>query len=140
MHNSARLLANGFDQSYTSSMTLPLSLRHSTLVTSLRHSAARAQNHEKGWPMVKHMAAAIVLVLVALGCGAARADDSHMMTKERLLPLLGKPDVIIIDVRTNYDWDHSKAKIKGAAREEGMKFGSWMKKYPKDKTIVLYCA
>ncbi len=54
--------------------------------------------------------------------------------------MLGKPDVIIIDVRTNYDWDKSKEKIKGAVREEGTKFNSWMKKYPKDKTIVLYCA
>jgi rhodanese-related sulfurtransferase len=92
--------------------------------------------------MVKHVAATVVLMLIALsyGYGAARADDGHMMTKEQLLSMLGKPDVIIIDVRTNYDWDHSDVKIKGAVREEGMKFGSWMKKYPKDKTIVLYCA
>jgi rhodanese-related sulfurtransferase len=90
--------------------------------------------------MVKHVAATVVLLLIALSYGGARADDGHMMTKEQLLPLLGKPTVIIIDVRTNYDWDHSNAKIKGAVREEGMKFGSWMTKYPKDKTIVLYCA
>jgi rhodanese-related sulfurtransferase len=90
--------------------------------------------------MVKHVAATVVLVLIALSYGAARANDSHMMTDEQLLSMLGKPDVVIIDVRTNYDWDHSNAKIKGAVREEGMKFGSWMKKYPKDKTIVLYCA
>lgn len=90
--------------------------------------------------MVKRLAAAVVLVLIAFVCGAARADDVKEMTKEQLLPLLGKPDVIVIDVRTNYDWDHSNAKIKGAVREEGMKFGTWMKKYPKDKTIVLYCA
>jgi rhodanese-related sulfurtransferase len=62
------------------------------------------------------------------------------MTKEQLLPMLGKSDVIIIDVRSKYDWDESKVKIKGAVREDGLKFGSWMKKYPKDKTIVLYCA
>ncbi len=74
-------------------------------------------------------------------CAAPRERTMpQVMTKEQLLPLLGKPDVIIIDVRTNYDWDHSKVKIKGAVREEGMKFGSWMNKYPKDKTIVLYCA
>lgn len=92
--------------------------------------------------MVKRVASAVVglLVLVAFAYGAARADDQHMMTKEQLRPLLGKPDVVVIDVRTNYDWDNSKTKIKGAVREEGMKFGSWMNKYPKDKTIVLYCA
>ena len=89
--------------------------------------------------MKKYLVTAAVLLLVALTYCLARADDPHMMTKEQLLPLLGKPNVIVIDVRTNYDWDNSKRKIKGAVREEGMKFASWMNKYPKDKTIVLYC-
>lgn len=34
----------------------------------------------------------------------------------------------------------SKVKIKGAVREEGMKFGCLINKYPKDETIVLYRA
>jgi len=90
--------------------------------------------------MVKCAASTVLLVFLALAYGVARADDTHTITKEQLRPMLGKPDVIIIDVRTNYDWDNSKAKIPGAVREEGMKFASWMKKYPKDKTLVLYCA
>ena len=48
-----------------------------------------------------------------------RADDTHTMTKEQLLPMLGKSDVIIIDVRTKYDWDNSKVKIPGAVRGRG---------------------
>jgi len=90
--------------------------------------------------MARHAAATVMLALIALACGYARAGDDHSMTKEQLLPLLGKADVIIIDVRTNYDWDKSKSKIKGAVREEGMKFASWINKYPKDKTLVFYCA
>lgn len=90
--------------------------------------------------MLKYFVSTILLVFVALAYSPVRADDSHMMTKEQLLPLLGKSDVIIIDVRAKYDWDESKVKIKGAIRQDGLKFGSWMKKYPKDKTIVLYCA
>jgi len=89
--------------------------------------------------MVKYVVSTIMLALIVLTFSVVRADNEHMMTKEQLRPLLGKSDVIIIDVRTNYDWDSSKVKIPGAVREEGMKFGSWMKKYPKDKTIVLYC-
>jgi rhodanese-related sulfurtransferase len=89
--------------------------------------------------MLKSLASIVFLALIVL-VGVAKADDPLVMTKEQLLPLLGKPDIIIIDVRTNYDWDSSKVKIKGAVREEGMKFTSWMKKYPKDKTIVFYCA
>jgi rhodanese-related sulfurtransferase len=90
--------------------------------------------------MLKSLVSTVLLVLIALAYGFARADDGHTMTKEHLRSMLGKPDVIIIDVRTNYDWDNSKVKIPGAVREEGMKFGSWMNKYPKDKTIILYCA
>jgi rhodanese-related sulfurtransferase len=90
--------------------------------------------------MVKYVVSTILLVLFALAYVPARADDAHTMTKEQLLSMLGKSDVIIIDVRSKYDWDESKVKIKGAERQDGLKFGSWMKKYPKDKTIVLYCA
>jgi rhodanese-related sulfurtransferase len=90
--------------------------------------------------MVKYVVSTILLALVVFAFGLAKADDTHSMTKEQLLPMLGKSDVIIIDVRSKYDWDESKVKIKGAVREDGLKFGSWMKKYPKDKTIVLYCA
>jgi len=90
--------------------------------------------------MVKYVASLAMLALVALAFGVAGADDSHALTKEQLRSMLGKPDVIIIDVRTNYDWDNSKVKIPGAVKEEGMKFASWMNKYPKDKTIILYCA
>ena len=90
--------------------------------------------------MARHIVSTVVLVLIALAYGVAWGDDAHVMTKEKLRGMLGKPDVIIIDVRTNYDWDNSKVKIPGAVREEGMKFASWMNKYPKDKTIVLYCA
>lgn len=99
------------------------------------------QNHKKECAcMVKHVVSAVLMILIALMYGIAKADDVHMMKKEQLLPMLGKSDVIIIDLRTKYDWDNAKVKIRGAVREEGMKFGSWMNKYPKDKIIVLYCA
>ncbi len=90
--------------------------------------------------MTKYVVSAVLLVLIIFAYTIVKADDAHMMTKEQLLPLLGKADIIVIDLRTKYDWDSSKVKIKGAVREESMKFGSWMNKYPKDKTIILYCA
>jgi rhodanese-related sulfurtransferase len=90
--------------------------------------------------MVKYVVSTILLALIVFTFGFARADDTHSMTKEQLLPMLGKSDVIIIDVRSKYDWDESNVKIEGAVREDGFKFGAWMKKYPKNKTIVIYCA
>jgi rhodanese-related sulfurtransferase len=89
--------------------------------------------------MAKQVILVILLILAALLPMQSRADDSHAMTKEQLKALLGNPDLTVIDVRTKYDWDTSKVKILGAVREESMKFSSWMNKYPKDKTIVLYC-
>jgi len=90
--------------------------------------------------MAKYLVSTVALLLIVIVCGTSNADVAFMMTKEQLRPLLGKSDVIVIDVRTNYYWDKSDVKIKGAVREETIKFGSWMNKYPKDKTIVLYCA
>ena len=90
--------------------------------------------------MLRCRVSTLALALVVLLCGVVRADDTHMMTKEQLLSILEDPNVLVIDVRTKYDWDSSKAKIKGAVKEEGMRFGSWMNKYPKSNTIVLYCA
>ena len=49
-------------------------------------------------------------------------------------------DFVIIDVRSDHDWQDSNTKIKGAVRENPSKLDSWINNYPKDKTIVLYCA
>ena len=70
----------------------------------------------------------------------ALAEDVPRMTKEELKELMDKPDVIIIDVRANVDWLGSNLKIKGAVREDPRKVNSWIEKYSKDKTFVLYCS
>ncbi len=90
--------------------------------------------------MAKYVLPFVLLFIVFFAWTAEKTDDTRLITAAQLLPMLGKPDLIIIDVRTSYEWDKSKVKIKGVVREEGMKFGSWMNKYSKDKTIVLYCA
>lgn len=61
------------------------------------------------------------------------------ITKEELRPTLGNPNLIILDVRTNWHWKGSKTKILGAFCESPIKdIKSWAHKYPKEKTIVLY--
>jgi predicted sulfurtransferase len=70
----------------------------------------------------------------------AQTEEIPRMTKEDLKGMLGKPEVIVIDVRSKADWDGSKLKIKGAVREDPKKVASWMDKYSKDKVIVFYCA
>ncbi len=62
------------------------------------------------------------------------------ITKEELKGMIGNPNVIIIDVRTNAGWSESKLKIKGAVREDPTQVKSWIEKYPPDKIFVFYCS
>jgi rhodanese-related sulfurtransferase len=62
------------------------------------------------------------------------------MTKEELKAKLGDPNFIVVDVRFGADWTGSDLKIKGAVREDPGAVESWANKYPKDKTLVFYCA
>ena len=68
------------------------------------------------------------------------AADAPRIEKEKLKDLLGKPELILIDLRAGADWKASTQKIKGAVREDPDQVDTWMKKYPKDKTLVFYCA
>ena len=68
------------------------------------------------------------------------AADVARMSKDELRGMLGSPDLMIIDVRTEKEWRKSDKKILGATWEDADEFASWDAKYPKDKTIVLYCS
>ncbi len=84
-------------------------------------------------------AAGLILLLgIQLACAAEKV---LRMSKEELKGILGKPEVIVLDVRSGADWKKSDQKIQGAVREDpDQPAKTWAEKYPKDKTIVLYCA
>ena len=80
-------------------------------------------------------------VILALFAQPALTAEVPRMTKEELKSLLGNPGIIILDVRAGFDWDDSEWKIPGAVREDPRKeVRSWGGKYPKEKTLILYCA
>jgi hypothetical protein len=82
-----------------------------------------------------------VMVLFSVGAKAAPApEDVLRMTIDDLKAQLTNPDLAIVDVRSTHDWEGATTLIKGAVREDPMKLGQWIEKYPKEKTIVLYCA
>lgn len=83
---------------------------------------------------------ALSLLLCASPATMVHAQDAQRITVEELRGMLGKPDVVVLDVRADRDWNSSDSKIQGAVREEPMKAASWALRYPKDKTYVLYCA
>ena len=80
-----------------------------------------------------------LFVVLAWGTSSWGAEVPKI-TKEDLKAILGTPDVIIVDVRTNAGWNESKLKIKGAVREDPIQATLWAGKYPKDKTLVFYCS
>ncbi len=86
----------------------------------------------------------ITAALIILGLGtqlACASDKAARMSKEELKEILGKPDVVVLDVRAGSDWKNSDQKVLGAVREDPNEPAkSWAEKYPKDKTVVLYCA
>jgi hypothetical protein len=86
------------------------------------------------------MAIIMVFAVVALFASPALAQDVKRMSIEELKGMLGNPDLVIVDVRRDGDWTKDKNKIKGAVREDPEKVDTWMSKYPKDKTLVFYCA
>jgi predicted sulfurtransferase len=79
-------------------------------------------------------------MVVTFAITAMAQEDVPRMTKEELKAMLDSPDLVVVDVRMGKDWKASELKIKGAVREDTAEFESWAEKYPKDKTLVLYCA
>lgn len=66
------------------------------------------------------------------------AEEIPRMTKEELKPLLGSPEVVVLDVRL--DGGTAPTKIAGAVYENPDKVADWSFRYPKENRIVLYCS
>lgn len=83
----------------------------------------------------------IIALGASIGCVSATtatSKDVSRITKQELRSMLDDPDVIILDVRPEQQWKASELKIRGAIYENPKKVGSWARKYPKDKTLILY--
>jgi rhodanese-related sulfurtransferase len=85
-----------------------------------------------------YLLACLIVIFAASLVGGA--EGITVISKDQLKEDLTKPDVIVIDVRTDHDWDSSQWKIQGAQRQSPNEDKAWMGKYSKDKKIVLYCA
>ena len=90
---------------------------------------------------LKHFVLTLTLLSLALlWISSVAAADIARMTKEELKAMMDNPKVVIVDVRTNPEWNTGKVKIKGAVREDPTKVQSWIEKYSSDKTFVFYCS
>jgi rhodanese-related sulfurtransferase len=69
------------------------------------------------------------------------AEDVPLITKEQLVAMLGKPDLVILDVRLGSDYFSSDLKIKRSVRlNMGGPICGTALVYPKSNTFVIYCA
>ena len=115
-----------------------------------RSKIAKKAMGKEGWKMISLRLRMIIALafISALIFGCAKMPPAKgqtvevpRITKEELEAMLGNPDVIILDVRVEGEWDKSKSKIQGAIHEDSTQgIQSWAEKYPKDKTFVLYCS
>jgi len=83
----------------------------------------------------------LLVAMAALGVGlAAAGDEAPRIGKDDVKAGLGATDTSIIDVRAAADWSGSTLKIKGAVREDPRDIDGWASSFPKDRTLILYCA
>lgn len=81
----------------------------------------------------------LFLVLTFFTPLAIFAGSVPKMTVDELKSQLGAENLVVLDVRLGKDWSSSEFKIKSAVRIEGGDLSA-ATSYPKDKTLVLYCA
>jgi hypothetical protein len=73
------------------------------------------------------------------GRGPASVEQVPRLTKEIVKEMLGKPDVVIVDVRYIKQYEQSDKKIPGAVFVEPENFEEFVKNHPqKDAAFVLY--
>lgn len=81
----------------------------------------------------------LLLTLSLLSGPSIFAASVPTLDKDELKSLLGTENLVILDVRTGRDWSSSEFKIENAVRMADADL-SVIKQYPKDSTLVLYCA
>lgn len=73
-----------------------------------------------------------------LGAKKQRAfPDIQRITIRELQSMMGKKDVVILDVRPQEQWENSSKKIPGAVHEDPANVATWAEKYPKEDTMIV---
>jgi hypothetical protein len=81
---------------------------------------------------------ACCIVAVAAIPSAKAAGDAPRITKEEAKALLGAPNVVFVDARTDASWNTNDKKIKGAVRFDPYDAESWAGNYARDTKFIVY--
>jgi hypothetical protein len=82
--------------------------------------------------------AMILVALTGYSAPPSSVEQVPRLTKEAVKDMLGKSDVVIVDIRFIKQYEQSDGKIPGAVFVQPENFDEFAKNYPKDKTYVLY--
>jgi len=83
-----------------------------------------------------------LLLISLLGCAQrfSAEDRTPRVTKEELLAMMDRPEVVIIDVRKASSWRTGTLRIKGSVQEDSNQDPRmWAGKYSRDKMLIFYC-
>ena len=73
------------------------------------------------------------------GRGPSSVEQVPRLTKDAVKEMLGKPDVVIVDIRYIRQYEQSDRRIPGAVFVQPENFDEFVKNHPKkDATYVLY--
>jgi len=105
------------------------------------HNDAREVPDMKAKPILVACLAALLSLIALAGWSAppSSVEQVPRLTKEQVKGMLGKPDVVIVDVRYIKQYEESDRKLPGAVFAQPETLDEFVKKYPKrDSTYVLY--
>ncbi len=81
----------------------------------------------------------MLVALTGYTAPPSSVEQVPRLTKEQVRDMLGKPDVVIIDIRFIKQYEQSDRKIPGAVFVQPENFDEFVKNHPqKDRTYVLY--
>ncbi len=95
----------------------------------------------KAKPILTALLAALLSLVALAGWSAppSSVEQVPRLTKDTVKELLGKPDVVIVDIRYIRQYEQSDKKIPGAVFVQPENFDEFVKNHPKkDATYVLY--
>ena len=90
--------------------------------------------------MILSLATALILMaLTGSTAPPSSVEQVPRLTKEQVKDMLGKPDVVIVDIRFIKQYEQSDSRLPGAVFVQPESFDEFVKNFPKkDNTYVLY--
>ena len=89
--------------------------------------------------MKKFLTAALMILIVALMTGCGETDYKHLTHEDAQQIMKSNPDAIILDVRTQDEFDKKHILNAVLVPIENLRDGDFSKLPDKDATILIYC-